>query len=188
MKRLMLIAALATTAFPAAAEMETYTIDPNHTFPSFEIGHFGYSFQRGRFNKTSGKIALDTAARTGTVDVTIDAASVDTGHPKLGEHLRSDEFFNAAKFPTLTFKAGTFTFEGDKVKSVSGDLTILGVTRPVILNATYFNCAPHPMNKKKVCGADFLATLKRSDFGMSKFLPNLADDVTLRINVEAIKD
>jgi polyisoprenoid-binding protein YceI len=190
MKRLFFPAAFAAllTALPAAAELERYTVDPNHTFPSFEIGHFGYSLQRGRFDKTSGKITLDTAAKKGSAEVTMDAASIDTGHKKLEEALRSEEFFDVAKHPQLTFKSSNLAFDGDKVKSASGDLTIHGVTRPVTLKADTFNCSVNPMLKKKVCGAELTTTIKRSDFGMSKFLPALADDVLLRINVEAIKD
>lgn len=190
MKRLTFPAAFMAmlTALPAAAELESYTIDPNHTFPAFEIGHFGYSFQRGRFNKTSGKITLDAAAKKGTVEVAIDTATVSTGHEKLEQHLRSEEFFNSAKYPQMTFKSGNFAFEGDKVASASGDLTILGVTNPVTFKVDYFFCAPHPMTKKKVCGADLTTTIKRSDFGMKAYLPALADDVLLRVNVESIKD
>jgi polyisoprenoid-binding protein YceI len=190
MKHLIFPAAFAAllSALPCSAEFETYTLDPNHTFPSFEIGHFGYSFQRGRFDRTAGRITLDTAARKGSADIAIDTKSVDTGHPKLEEHLRSDDFFNTAKYPQMTFKSDSFTFDGEKVKSAAGELTILGVTRPVTLNANHFYCAPHPMLKKKICGADFSATIKRSEFGMNKYLPALADEVLLRINVEAIKD
>ena len=186
--KLLAIATLVTLALPAAAEVETYTIDPNHTFPAFEIGHFGYSIQRGRFNKTAGKATLDPSAHAGSVDIVIDAASIDTGHPKLQEELRKPDWFDVAQFPTLTFKGSQFTFDGDNVKSVTGELTMHGVTRPVTLNATQWRCAPHPYLKRKVCGGDFVATIKRSEFGMKKFLPNLADDVTLRINFEAIKD
>lgn len=181
-------AALVALALPALAEPESYTLDPNHTFPAFEIGHFGYSIQRGRFNKTTGKIALDTAARSGSAEVAIDAASISTGHPKLEEHLKSEDFFDAAKYPQLTFRSKAFRFEGDKVAAVDGELTMHGVTQPVSLKAEYFNCAIHPMSKKKVCGADFSATIKRSDFGIKTYIPALADEVKLRINVEAIKD
>lgn len=180
--------AAATLALPALAEPETYTIDPNHTFPSYEIGHMGISVQRGRFNKTSGKITIDTAARTGSAEVVIDAASIDTGHPRLGEHLRGEQYFNVAKFPNLVFKGNAFTFEGDKVKSVAGELTMLGVTRPLTLTANTFNCAPHPVTKKKVCGGDFTGTLKRSEFGMTRSIPSSPDEVTLHIGVEANKD
>ena len=188
MKRAVFSAAALLAALPAAAELESYAVDPNHTFPSYEIGHFGYSLQRGRFDNTSGKITLDTAARKGSADITIDTASIDTGHKKLEEHLRSADFFNTAKFPRMTFKSGHLTFDGEKVTGASGDLTLLGVTSPVTLKAEQFNCAVHPMLKKKICGAELTATIKRSDFGMTKYLPVLADEVLLRINVEAIKD
>jgi polyisoprenoid-binding protein YceI len=190
MKRLIFPAAFAAllTALPAAAEPEAFTLDPDHTFPFYEIGHVGYSFQRGRFDKTSGKIVIDRVAKTGSADITIEVASVDSGVPKLDQHLKSEEFFNAARFPQMTFKADRFEFDGDKLRSASGELTIAGVSRPVTLTASYFNCAPHPMNKKMTCGADFSTRIKRSDYGIEYGLPLLADDVLLRINVEAIKD
>jgi polyisoprenoid-binding protein YceI len=189
MHRHALAAALAAAVATApAVAAETYSLDVRHTFPSFEVMHLGYSIQRGRFNRTAGKITLDTAAKSGTADITIDAASVDTGLDKLEEHLRGEDFFNVAKFPTITFKGDRFDFEGDKVKSVAGYLTILGVTKPVTLAANYFNCALHPMAKKKACGGEFVATIKRSEFGMKYAVPAVADDVTLRIQVEAFKD
>ena len=188
MKHALAAALAAAFVLPAAAQVETYTIDPRHTFPAFEVSHFGMSLQRGRFNKTSGKITVDKAAKTGSVDVTIDAASVDTGEPKLGDHLRNQDFFNAAVHPTITFKGTKFTFDGDKVKSVEGELTMLGVTKPVTLTAQHFNCGNHPMNKKAMCGAEFTTTIKRTDWGMKYAVPAVADDVLLRINVEAFRD
>jgi polyisoprenoid-binding protein YceI len=189
MIRMKLAAALAASlALPAAAQMETYTVDPRHTFPTYEVSHFGYSMQRGRFNKTSGRITIDTAAKKGSADIAMETASVSTGVDKLDEHLRSEDFLNAAKFPQITFKSRDFAFDGDKLKSATGDLTINGVTRPVTFTANVFQCALNPMNKKKQCGADLQATIKRSDFGVKYALPVLGDDVTLRIPVEGIKD
>ena len=188
MNRPTLFAALLLCALPSIAEVETYTVDPRHTFPFYEVSHFGYSLQRGRFNKTSGKIILDTATRSGSADITIDAASVDSGDAKLNEHLRGEDFFSAAKNPQITFRSTALTFVGDKVTSAAGDLTINGVTRPVTLAVNVFQCAPNPMNKRKQCGADLSTTIKRSDFGMKYALPALGDDVTLRIGVESIKD
>jgi polyisoprenoid-binding protein YceI len=176
------------TALPAAAEIQTYTIDPAHTRPTYEVIHLGYSLQRGRFNKTSGKITVDTTAKTGSADITIDATSIDSGVPKLDEHLKSEDFFNVAKNPTITFKAVNFAFDGERVKNVAGDLTMNGVTKPVTLTANLFQCAPHPMNKKPQCGGDFITTVKRSDFGIKYGIPAVGDDVTLRIPVEAIRE
>ena len=188
MKHALAAALLAAFALPAVAAPETYTIDSRHTFPSFEVMHFGMSLQRGAFNKTSGKITVDREARTGTVDVTIDANSINTGEAKLAEHLRAADFFNVASHPSITFKGTKFNFDGDKVKSVEGELTMVGVTKPVTLTAQHFNCGNHPMNKKAMCGAEFTTTIKRTDWGMKYAVPAVADEVLLRINVEAFKD
>ena len=178
----------AAACLPAIAEVESYTVDPRHTFPSYEIGHFGYSFQRGRFNKTTGKITLDTQAKKGSADIEIDATSVSTGVEKLEEHIRSDDFLKTAANPRIVFKSSQFVFEGEALRQAIGELTIAGVTRPVTLDVTHFHCAAHPMSKRKVCGAELVAKIKRSDFGIKYGLPALADDMTLRIGVEAIKD
>ena len=187
MKRLLFGAAL-LASLPVAAGLETFSVDPRHTFPTYEIGHLGYSFQRGRFNKTTGKITLDTAAKKGSADIVIDATSVNTGVEKLEEHIRSDDFLKTATNPTITFKSSQFVFEGDVLKKAIGDLTIAGVTRPVALDVTHFHCAAHPVSKRKVCGAELVAQIKRSDFGIRYGLPALSDDMTLRIGVEAVKD
>jgi polyisoprenoid-binding protein YceI len=181
-------AALVAVAFPALAAPETFTLDPNHTFPAFEVGHLGYSIQRGRFDKTSGKITLDTAAKAGSADITIEAASLSTGHPKLEQHLKGEDFFDVAKYPQIRYHASSFRFKGERLALVFGELTLHGVTKPVTLKAEHFHCADHPMLKKKTCGAELTATLKRSDFGISMGIPAVADDVKLRINIEAMKD
>ena len=167
--------------------VDTYSIDLRHTHPSYEIDHFGWSVQRGRFDNVTGTIVLDRAARTGSVDVRIEVSSVSTGVSKLDEHLKSEDFFNAAKYPTIDFKASKIAFNGDAPGSVPGEMTILGVTKPVTLNITRFTCGQHPMLKKEVCGAEASATIKRSDFGLTKYVPALGDEVKLLINVEALK-
>jgi polyisoprenoid-binding protein YceI len=187
MKSLLAIASV-LAALPALADVETYNIDPKHTFPTYEIGHFGYSIQRGRFNKTQGRITIDTAAKTGTAEVTMDAASVSSGVDKLDEHLRGEDFFDAAKNPQITFKSSDLAFDGERVRQARGTLTINGITKPVTFEVTYFKCGLNPMLMRKVCGADMTANIKRSDFGMKYALPMLADEVLLRVNVEAIKD
>ena len=183
-----LLLALAAVTAPALAAPAGYTIDPNHTFPVFEVDHLGFSTQRGRFNKTSGRITLDTAARQGSVDVTIEAASIDMGFAKWNDNMRGEGFFNTAEFPTISFKAERLSFDGDKPVSAEGSLTLLGVTKPVTLTLTRFHCAPHPLNKRETCGADVVATLKRSEFGMTKYIPSVGDDVRLLIAVEAFRE
>ena len=177
----------AAFALPASAA-DSYTVDPAHTYPNFEINHLGFSTMHGRFGATSGKITLDTAAKSGSIDITIDATSIDTGHAKRDTHLRSEEFFNVGKFPTLAYKASKLKFNGDKLAGAEGDLTLLGVTRPVSLIVTAFNCGPHPMNKKQMCGANATATIKRSEFGLSAYVPAVGDEVKITIEVEAVKD
>ena len=179
---------LACAALPALAEVETYTIDSRHTFPTYEINHLTFSLQRGRFDKTQGKIRLDTAAGTGSVDVSIDTASVSSGVPKLDEHLRGSDFFDSANFPQMTFKSTDLVFDGERVRQARGTLTLLGVSKPVTFEITQFKCGSYPMTLRKACGADMTATIRRSDFGMKYGLPGVGDEVLLRVNVEAQKD
>jgi polyisoprenoid-binding protein YceI len=188
MKRLSRIALwCAVVALPAMAA-ETYTIDPRHTFPMYEIDHFGWSKQRGRFDKVSGTIVLDRTAKTGTVHVTIDMSSVDTGVDKLDEHLKSAHFFDVANHPTMTFKASTIVFEGDRPASVPGELTLRGVTKPVTLTISRFQCGFNRFIKKETCGADAVATIRRTDFGVDYLAPGVGEDVKLLLNVEAAKE
>jgi len=182
-----IIAIAALFSAPAHAA-DTYTIDPTHTWPVFEVNHLGFSTQRGRFNKSSGKITLDTAAKKGSVELSIEAASLDMGFDKWDEHMKSDEFFNVAKFPSMRFVSEKLVFDGDKVVAAEGSFTLLGVTKPVALTVSNFRCAPHPMAKKPACGADITATLKRSEFGMTKYVPVVSDEVKISVPVEAIKD
>ena len=186
LKPLSLIVA-ALLAVPACAA-DTYTIDTRHTFPVFEVNHLGYSTQRGRFNKSSGKITLDMAAKKGSVDLSIDTASLDMGFDKWDEHMKAEDFFNTEFYPTMRFVSDKLVFDGDKVVAAEGSFTLLDVTRPMRLTVSNFHCAPHPMNKKQTCGADISATLKRSEFGMTKFVPAVSDEVKISVPVEAFKD
>jgi len=188
MRNKVLFALLACALAAPALGAESYTVDSRHTYPMYEIDHWGWSLQRGRFNKTSGKITLDREAKTGTVDVTISAASISTGLDKWDEQMRSEEFFDAGKHPDITFKASKIVFDGDKPASVPGELTIKGVTRPATLEIHRFGCRPNPVNKKEVCGADTSTTIKRSEFGIVKYVPGIADEVKLIVSVEAFKD
>lgn len=179
-------ALLAMATLPALAAPERYKVDPEHTFPSLEFSHLGISVWRGKFERTRGNIMLDRTAKTGTVDVTIEAASLNWGLASMNAYSRKEEWFHTAKFPTVTYK-GTIKFAGDRPKAVDGQLTIKGITRPVPLTLNIFNCIPHPLTKKELCGADAEGQLNWSDFGMKKWGEGDADKVRLRIQVEALK-
>ena len=188
MKRTLIALSLSAAALTSAmAAPETYTIDPNHTFPTFEVNHLGYSIQRGRFDKTSGTITLDLAAKAGSADITIQTGSIDMGFDEWNKHM-DEKFFNVEKFPTMAFKSSKFKFKGDKLVAVDGDLTLRGVTKPVTLTVDLFKCAPHPMLKKDACGANATATIKRSEFGMSEFIPFVGDDIKIAFGIEAVKN
>jgi len=186
-----LLAALLTTATlssTAFAVPETYVIDTNHTFPRFEYSHLGYSIQVSRFDKTTGKITLDRAAKTGAVDVTIDMKSVSTGSTLFNGHIQGEDYFDTEKFPTATFKSTSVKFDGDKPVAIDGNLTIKGVTKPVTLAVNLFHCMLHPMLKKDACGANATTKIKRSEFNAGKNAPYVGDEVTLTIAVEAVKE
>lgn len=188
MKIVFATLALAGSFAVTAVAADTYTIDPNHTFPVFEVNHLGYSVQHGRFNKTSGNITLDMAAKKGSVDLTIETTSLDMGFPLWDEHMSADGFFNTAKFPTMTFKSNKLVFKDGKVVAAEGDFTMLGVTKPLTVIVNGFVCGDHPMNKKAMCGANIGGTIKRSDFGMTKYVPAISDEVKIHVPVEAYKN
>jgi polyisoprenoid-binding protein YceI len=181
----VLVATAATSALAAPA---TYVLDGTHSFPRFSYSHFGYSTQLSRFNKTTGRIVFDPAAKTGAVDIAIDTKSVDTGHAIFNEHIQGEDFLDTAKYPTATFKSTKVVFEGDKPVAIEGNLTLKGVTRPVTLTVTSFKAMPHPMLKRDAIGANAYALVKRSDFNAGKFAPHVGDEVRIDIAVEAIKE
>lgn len=185
--KFLVTALLAGFALPLPAA-DGYRIDPEHTYPSIEFSHMGISIWRGKFNKTTGRITLDRAARTGTVNVVIDTASIDFGLEAMNEKARSDDFFDAARYPTATYQ-GTIKFTGDRPTAVDGQVTIMGVTRPVRLAINLFNCIPHPILKKELCGADAEGELNWSEYGMkmSKYGQGDAGKVRLRVQVEGLK-
>jgi polyisoprenoid-binding protein YceI len=167
---------------------DSYTIDPRHTFPSFEIDHLGFSIQRGRFNRTSGTVVLSPESASGSIQITIDTVSISTGLPDLEKHLRSDEFLDAERYPLITFTSNKLSFKEDQLVAVDGNLTLHGITKPVHLVVDYFHCGMNPISMKNVCGANATATIKRSDFGIDKYAPALADDVKIVLQVEALKN
>ena len=189
MKRFISAIALsAALAAPALAAADTYAIDSKHTFPTFEVNHLGYSIQRGRFDKTSGTITLDMKAKSGSADITIETGSLNMGFDEWNQHMLDEKFFNAAKFPTMTFKSSKFKFKKEQLVEVDGDLTLLGVTKPVKLKVDLFKCAIHPMMKKDACGANATTTIKRSDFGMAAYVPMVGDEIKIAFGIEALKN
>jgi polyisoprenoid-binding protein YceI len=155
-------------ASAASAAPTRYVVDPRHTFPSFEADHFGgMSVWRGKFERTTGTVTLDREAKTGTVDVAIELASVDTGDDELNAHLRKADFFEVDKHPTATYKGTLAKFKDGAPTEVQGNLTLHGVTKPVTLTIRSFKCMPHPMKKSEFCGADAVGTINREDFGIS---------------------
>lgn len=181
------IPVLLASAGIAQAETEIYIADPEHTFVYWGITHFGTSTVRGRFDRTSGTIKLDRDARTGTVDVEIDVASISTGLDLFDKNLRSDKFFDAQTFPKASFAGSQFKYLGDKLTDVIGELTLRGKTNPMILSAKNFNCYNSPLAKKQVCGGDFEASFSRAQFGISYGWPFISDTVRLQIQIEAFK-
>jgi polyisoprenoid-binding protein YceI len=186
MNRIVLASMAALLGTSAFAAPVTYTLDPSHTYPSFEADHMGgLSVWRGKFTASSGKVVYDKAAKSGNIDVTVDMSSVDFGMPKLNEHAKSAEIFDVAKYPTATF-SGKFTkFNGASPTEAEGTFTLHGVSKPLTLSINSFLCKPNPMNKKEVCGADASATFNRSDFGVNfgdKY--GFKQEVKLQIQVE----
>ena len=195
MKTKVLGALAIALPFAVVAAPENYTIDPNHTYSHFEVEHLGVSHQRGRFDRTSGKFTLDHAAKTGSVELNIETASVSTGdnvkgnRPRtLDDHLRTADFFNVAEFPRMTFKSTGVKFAGDNPAEITGNLTIIGVTKPVTLKVERWACKDNPMSKKPMCGGNASAVLKRTDFGMKYGVPAIGDEVRLWVSIEGYKD
>jgi polyisoprenoid-binding protein YceI len=179
--------ALTAMAVSAFAAPEKYSIDPGHTYPSFEADHNGgMSLWRGKFNKTSGSIILDTAAKTGSVDVTIDMSSIDFGNDRMNTHAMSADMFDVAKYPTATYKGVLSKWNGDAPTEVDGQLTMHGVTKPVKLTINSFMCKLG-MTRKMTCGADASATFNRDDFGVDFGKPAFRMATKLLISIEAAK-
>jgi len=189
MNRFLLASIAGFMSAGALAAPVTYNVDPAHTYPSFEADHFGgLSVWRGKFTSSSGKIVLDQAAKSGNVDITIDIASIDYGMAKMNEHAKSPEIFDAAKFPTATYKGKFTKFVGNAPTEVQGTFTLHGVSKPLTLNILQFKCMQNPMSKKETCGADARATLNRSDFGVSYGAAyGFKQEVNLQIQVEGVR-
>ena len=180
---LSLAGAFATSAI---ASPVTYEVEGTHTFPNFSYQHMGLSVQLSKFDKTTGTVTLDKAAKTASVDVVIDTTSVNTGATVFNGLIQGEDFFDTAKYPTATFKSTKVVFEGDQPSTIEGDLTIKGITKPVTLKVTHFATKLHPMMKKEAVGANATTVIKRSDFNLSKYVPNVGDEVTITVSLEAV--
>jgi len=195
MKRHFAIALAAAFPMFASAAPENFTIDPFHTYPSFAVEHWGLSMMRGQFNTTAGKFSFDRAAKTGSVELAIATGSITTGDGVKGarpqsrdDHLRSGDFFNVAEFPTMSFKSTKTNFGPELPASVEGNLTLLGVTKPITLTFERFKCGQNAFSKKDRCGGNAVGKFKRSDFGMKYAIPAVGDEITLNIEFEGDKD
>lgn len=180
----ILLALALSSCCTAVWAADTYKLDPNHTHATFSFQHLGFSTFRGKIPAQSGTVVLDRAQKSGTVEVQFEPKAVTTGVRQFDEHLRGKDFFEVEKFPDATFKSTKIAFKGENPATITGDLTIKGITKPVTLEVTGFKCGPHPMLKAPACGGNASAKIKRSDFGMSYALPAVPDEITLEIEVE----
>ncbi|MDP2787346.1 MAG: YceI family protein [Pseudomonadota bacterium] len=183
-----LAALLICACIPSAWAAETFTLDPGHTFPSFEIRHHEISLMRGKFNRSQGKVMLDAEKQIGAIEIRVDATSGDSGHEGLNQKLLGANFFRTTQFPEILFSSGTVEFKDGKPVSATGNLTLLGVTKPVTLEIRDYGCTLQFLSRRPLCGADVHAVIKRSDFGMNYGIPLIGDEVKLAIEVEGFKD
>lgn len=188
MKKLLVALLGSLFMVSAFAVVDVYERDPDHTFAWFEFNHLGYSTQRDRFDKVDATITLDLDNQVGSVEVSIDVQSVSTGSLLFDQVLRSDMFFDAERFPVITFKSSRLSFgKLDDIIAVEGHLTVKGITRPVTLTVTHFKCMMHPMLRKPACGLNATGKVRRSEFNLGRFVPLIRDEITLHVVMEAIK-
>jgi polyisoprenoid-binding protein YceI len=188
MKRFILTLLLPPLLAAPARAADTYTFDPEYTIPVFEVQHLGFTTQRGRFDKSEGKASLDFAAQAGQVEFTVYTQSLDMGSRAWTLHVSSEGLFNAEKFPTMRFKSDQLVFDKDKVVAAVGQFTLLGVTRPLTVTVNRFACGSHPVSHRALCAGDIVATVKRSEYGMTKYIPTVSDEIRITVPVEAYRD
>ena len=188
MLRIGHLAILLVLLLSAPARGASYRFDPDHTFPLFEIDHLGFSTQHGRFNASRGTLEYDAVKRTGSMEVVIDAGSLDTGNPARDAVLKGPAWFDVSRYPVITFRGQQFLFDQDQPVAVEGELTMLGITQPIRLEIIRLKCGLNIVTRRRTCGADAGGTLRRSQFGMRTGLPFVGDEVNLRIQAEAYVD
>ncbi len=188
MKKYLSLSLLLCGAVASAFAADTYTVDPGFSLAHFDIQRLGFSTQRGSFKQTSGKVTLDLPAKKGSVDFTINTKSIDMGSAAWTAHLSDEGLFNVKKYPTMHFKSDSLVFEGEKVVAAEGQFTMLGVTKPLKVMVNNFQCGVSPIDQRKVCSGNITATLKRSEFGLTKYIPAVSDEVTINVPVDAYKN
>jgi polyisoprenoid-binding protein YceI len=188
MKKFLFVSLILSTLTTSAFCADSYSIDSSHSRANFEITRIGHSKQNGSFNKTSGKVTLDFASKSGSVDFTIHTTSIDMGSAAWNAHLSDPGLFNVKMFPTMTFKSSKLIFEGDKVVAAEGQFTMIGVTKPLKIDVHNFQCGKNQGDNRQVCSGEIAATLKRSDFGLTKYIPAVSDEVTISVPIDAYKD
>lgn len=188
MNRYLAVSILLGTALTSALAADSYTIDPGFSMASFDIPRVAFSSQRGLFTKTKGRVLLDLAAKKGSVEFTIDTRSIDMGSAAWTAHLKDDELFNVKQFPTMTFKSDKLIFEDSKVVAAEGQFTMLGVTKPLKVVVNNFQCGISPVDKRSMCSGNVTANIKRSEFGLTKYIPVVSDEVSINVPVDAYKD
>jgi polyisoprenoid-binding protein YceI len=179
-----LVLAVAAPAFAG----ESFLIDSAHTIPSFEVKHFGITTQRGRFDHANGRAVLDIPGRKGSVSLVIDTRSIDIGSAAANRLLTSAAMLDVERFPSITFESERLLFEGERIVGAVGILTLAGVAKPVTVTVNGFSCRTHPLIKRRMCGGDISATLRRSEFGLTGFMPDIGDVVRIDVPVESIAE
>lgn len=176
-------------AIQQAFAADTYTMDAAHCIPTFEFTHLGITTQSGRFDRARGKVAIDRTRHIGSVRYDVDTASLNMGYGTETPDSAGYQLFQVAKFPSISFRSDDFYFDDSgRIIAAQGRLTLLGVTRPVTVWVSHFNCSVSPLNRKSMCAGNVEATINRSEFGMTSFIPAISDEVKISVPVEAYKD
>ena len=188
MKTYLVVSIVLGAAMTSAFAADSYTFDSVYSLVHFDIARVGFSSQRGTFNETQGKVTLDLATKTGNVDFIIQTASIDMGALAWTSHLSDEGLFNVKKFPTMNFKSDKLIFEGEKVVAAEGQFTMLGVTKPLRVTVNDFQCGISSIDKRSLCSGSISASLKRSDFGLTKYIPFVSDEVSITVPMDAYKN
>jgi len=187
MKKYLTLCALSLLCSAPAFSADTFVMDPEYTIPSFEVGHLGFTTQRGRFDKAEGKVILDIPGKKGSVEFIVHTQSLDMGSKAWTIHVSGEGLFDVKRYPTMVFKSDNLIFEGDKVVAAEGQFTLLGITKPLTVTVNHFNCSINALVNKFMCTGDIAGTIKRSDYGMVKYIPTVSDEIRINVPVESYR-